>query len=1200
MNTRQAFSANSIQRKLKLFQWLALAVFGLATIAPTDVLAQVCNSMAFTEVTLASGINHKYVHPATAGNPMTGGAVAEDFDNDGWLDLYVVQGAGGPNLLYMNNGIGGFVDEAAARNADVQAASVAASAADYDNDGDMDIVVSIAESQSRVLINNGSGNFTSQILLPDPSLVSTSSSWGDVDNDGFLELAIGQWNDTQQSFFLYKNDGAGGLSQYQFRTAPHDDIFVFSPRFADLNGDGLQDLHVVSDFLNSQLYMNIGGGMFDNVTATNGTGGATGGENEMGHSTGDYDNDGDLDIFTSNISGDGGGNRLYNNNGSGVFSVVANAAGMLDGHWGWAASFGDLDNDGDLDLYHVNGWHAQQAFVNTPSRLFMNNNDSTFSEVAACAGADDMRVAKGMLQFDYDNDGDLDIFIINSQDMNVVGEDFPGTPVLLRNDTNNGNHWLQVTLNGAPPMHRNGIGSRVYVQNGGTTMMHEMNASTNFLAQNPSHIAHFGTGSATTVNEVSAEWVTGDATVIPDVATDQRISVPSPVATVSSRQLRINEQVTADASAESSPVEWEVEGVTYADPANVSFSSVGTKDLTLLVYDAGQNIVVRKEILRVEVSSAEITSPVGGTVLSGATETFNWTANGEVVTDWQLLIGTFAGDSSIYDSGVLPAGTLSTSATGLPVDGSTIHARLLYTVGGTQNSVDYTYIALGGSTTPEITSPAPGGTLAGSDVTFNWTDNGAGVTFWGIRVGTTAGGKEIYQSAILSGGVTTDTVAGIPTDGSTVHVELSWVIGVVGVDPVQTTQYTYTASSAAGTPAITTPAPGSTLTGASATFNWVDNGETVTDWQLQIGTSAGDNSLYDSGLLGAGVLSATAGGLPTDGSTVHVRLSYTAASVTNVLDYTYTAFTAGGGGTPAITTPAPGSTLTSDTVTFNWADNGAGVTNWGIRVGTSAGGSQIYQSPIHAGSVLSDTVSGIPTDGSTVHVELSWVVGVVGVDPVQKATYTYTASTAAGTPAISSPAPGSTLGGASQAFSWVDNGAVVTDWQLTAGSFAGDASYYDSGPMAAGLFSTTASGLPTDGSTVHVRLSYTIASVTSVVDYTYTAFNAGGGGSPEITSPVPGSTLSGSSITLNWTDNGAGVTFWGVRIGTSPGARDIHQSAIFGGGTTSTTVGGIPTDGSTIYVELSWVVGVVGVDSGAKSQLQLRDRTLTAQPAPAR
>ena len=148
-------------------------------------------------------------------------------------------------------------------------------------------------------------------------------------------------------------------------------------------------------------------------------------------------------------------------------------AGVRDGNWGWAASFGDLDNDGDLDLYHVNGWgHISPKFRDQPARLFENRGDGTFADIGEAVGADNAGQGRGVILFDYDNDGDLDIFITNNQELSPDGRFLarePGIPALLRNDTENGNHWLKVTLQGRYPLHHNGIGSRVYVSANGVT-----------------------------------------------------------------------------------------------------------------------------------------------------------------------------------------------------------------------------------------------------------------------------------------------------------------------------------------------------------------------------------------------------------------------------------------------------------------------------------------------------------------------------------------------------------------------------------------------------------------------------------------------------------------------------------------------------------------------------------------------------------
>jgi len=177
----------------------------------------------------------------------------------------------------------------------------------------------------------------------------------------------------------------------------------------------------------------------------------------------------------------------------------------------------------------------------------------------------------------------------------------PGTPSLIRNDTVTSNHWLKVTLSGTPPLHRDGIGSRVHATAGSLTQMRELHASTGFLSQGPGRIAHFGLGTNTLVDELRAEWNSGDAVVIRDVAVDQALSLPSPQASVSKRKVLPGQRVTASAAGITNSVEWVVAGVTNADPVSVSFTNPGWQDLVLNVYASGEGSLVRQEIIRVQV-----------------------------------------------------------------------------------------------------------------------------------------------------------------------------------------------------------------------------------------------------------------------------------------------------------------------------------------------------------------------------------------------------------------------------------------------------------------------------------------------------------------------------------------------------------------------------------------------------------------------
>lgn len=591
----------------------------------------------FTEVTTNAGINHLFTRPisglsggsAVEYYDMTGGAVAEDFNGDGWIDLYVLQCRTNANLLYMNQGNGTFANEAAARGVDYIWNSMGASAADFDNDGDIDMAITKMIGMTEILINNGVGNFTSSTLPTsegDESQIRryTSPSWGDLNKDGYLELVFGRWFGNSESLFLYTNNGAG-LIETDFFDNDSDDYYVFTPSFVDIDHDGRTDLASCADYTNSHLYIGTVTGLLSDITIAAGVGTD---QNGMGSVLGDYDNDGDLDWFITSIrdvnppaEGKWGltGNRLYRNDGHRQFTDVTSEVGVRDGYWGRGAAMGDLDHDGYLDIFHVNGMSAYlmtnllNKFNNKPSLLFRNRGDGTFTNIAAEAGVADTGQGRGVVLFDYDNDGDLDIFIANNQVVTVVGTNMVtafGPPRLYRNDSTNGHHWLKATLIGTPPLHRNGIGSRVYLQAGGMTQMRELNASSGYLAHGPNRIAHFGLGTNTAIKELRAEWISGDATMKYNVPVDQAVSLESPKAGISTNYFYGLGSVTASAT-NVAPLgtarRWIVHGITNNDPVTATFGTAGTHDMTLHVYDASGTNIVWTEIRRIHVETAEFT-----------------------------------------------------------------------------------------------------------------------------------------------------------------------------------------------------------------------------------------------------------------------------------------------------------------------------------------------------------------------------------------------------------------------------------------------------------------------------------------------------------------------------------------------------------------------------------------------------------------
>jgi serine protease len=442
----------------------------------------------------------------------------------------------------------------------------------------------------------------------------------------------------------------------------------------------------------------------------------------------------------------------------------------------------------------------------------------------------------------------------------------------------------------------------------------------------------------------------------------------------------------------------------------------------------------------------------------------------------------------------------------------------------------------------QLTTPAPGSTLTSSTVTFGWTA-GSGVSQISLYVGTGgAGTYDIYYGS--QGTSLSRTVSGLPNDGSTIYLRLwSTIEGTWQYD-----DYTYTASAITGTETrLTTPPPGSTLTSSTVTFEWTA-ASGVSEIVLYVGTGGAGG--YDIYYASQGTsLSRTLSGLPNDG-TIYVRLWSRLGGTWQYSDYTYK------GGSDAwtaqLTTPASGSTLTSSTVTFGWTASSA-VSQVALYVGTfGAGTYDVYHA--FQGTSLSRTVAGLPTDGRTVYVRLwSYLDG-----GWQYHDYTYTALTDRAQ--LTTPAPGSVLNASSVTFGWTE-GSGVSQVALYVGT-DGAGSYDIYHAFQGTNLSSTVSGLPTNGGTIYVRLWSYVVGAWQYDDYTYPVAT----GRAQLTTPAPGSTLTSSSVTFEWTA-GSGVSQVALYVGTGGvGSYDIYYA--FQGTSLSNTVSGLPTDGRSVYVRL--------------------------------
>lgn len=491
-------------------------------------------SWQFVDVTAQAGLN--YLHGfkngvvTTARREMAGVAAA-DYDNDGWVDLYVTRGDIGPNLLFRNTHDGRFAEVGATAGVDLDGGiSSGALFADFDGDGWLDLFVGGIEATPVALFtNDGDGTFTdataSSGLAANRDVFSASA--GDYDLDGDLDLFLAHWDVPIQDSHLWRNNGhaaftcvdaAAGLVGIGNGTRD----FSFTGNFADMNADGWPDLLVASDFGTSRVFMNRCDGTFRDATT-----GVITDENGMGAAIGDYDNDGDLDWFVSSIWEDSlrsdpdawgiTGNRLYRNRGNGTFDDFTDNAGVRRGYWGWGSVFADLNNDGHLDLFQCNGWPFEDDFfLEDPARLFIAAGDRTFVERSAELGVDLKGQGRGVACFDFDRDGDLDLFIAN----------YFQAPVLLRNDGGSTEHYLAMTLRGKAP-NTQAIGARVRIGVGGTSQMREVSAGNNYLSQNPPEL-HFGLASWDRIEWMEIEWPDGARTRLEAVVTNQHLVVDHP------------------------------------------------------------------------------------------------------------------------------------------------------------------------------------------------------------------------------------------------------------------------------------------------------------------------------------------------------------------------------------------------------------------------------------------------------------------------------------------------------------------------------------------------------------------------------------------------------------------------------------------------------------------------------------------------
>jgi len=438
-----------------------------------------------------------------------------DYDNDGWLDLFITNGpqAGEVNFLYHNNGDGTFTRVVGDTIGKVALASDGATWGDSDNDGDLDCFVATWWNQvDEYYTNDGDGSF-SRVTGVHPTIdlaYGEAGSWADYDNDGYLDLFVANSAGAFRNF-LFHNNGNGTFTKITSGGIVTDTHRSRVGAWADYDNDGDLDVFNPNEQNgNNSFYQNQGDGTFTRILTgafVNDAG------DSYGASWGDYDNDLDLDLFVAN-AGDQN-DFLYNNNGDGTFTKVTTGPVVTNGGFGIGSAWEDVDNDGDLDLFVANGFGPGLD----SNFLYYNNGDGSFTEETAGLIVTEPGYSYGCAFGDIDKDGDLDLAVAKCR---LAFEN----NALFKND-GNANGWLRVELEGERS-NRDGIGARVYIQAtiGGNTywQMREITSQSGYAGQSDM-AAWFGLGDAADVDSMRIVWPSGVIEIRTDIAINQTVSI---------------------------------------------------------------------------------------------------------------------------------------------------------------------------------------------------------------------------------------------------------------------------------------------------------------------------------------------------------------------------------------------------------------------------------------------------------------------------------------------------------------------------------------------------------------------------------------------------------------------------------------------------------------------------------------------------
>jgi len=447
------------------------------------------------------------------------GAAVADFDGDLDLDIFVVakgkdtdQNTTTYSKLFRNNSNGTFTDvteasglinllsEDVAEHPGLDGFKHGVSWGDYNNDGFPDLFLTYSE-KVQLFQNQGNSTFidvTSQAgLTTINNCANTDATWFDANNDGFLDLYLSDWGTCDTNTF-YLNNGDGTFldaTQQYFGILPKKNSFTSTP--FDFNSDGWMDLYVSQDFdQKNDVFINQGGTGFISQSDSYGLGHA---RDDMGMAIGDYNNDGFFDFYIATINS----NPLLTNSGTNTFQNLGVINNVVDTGWAWGPIFADFDLDGDEDIFITNGFKfsSPKKQPNYYFKNLYNEGQNTFTDISQSLGIDDIATSVTPIAFDYDNDGDLDLFVSNSDKESHFYEN----KIIDLNSSNNLN-WFRVVLQGTTS-NRDAIGAKVSITTTNRAI-HRYNSSITHLSQSLKPL-YFGLGSDSQITEVRIVWPSG-------------------------------------------------------------------------------------------------------------------------------------------------------------------------------------------------------------------------------------------------------------------------------------------------------------------------------------------------------------------------------------------------------------------------------------------------------------------------------------------------------------------------------------------------------------------------------------------------------------------------------------------------------------------------------------------------------------------